>query len=53
MEQSIAATTLRGFVEVAKTDHLVFKLQIDKAFFGLNNMTPTDVVDQTACRLGK
>lgn len=53
MERSISASTLRSFVEVAKMDHLVFKFEIYKAFFGLNSMSANDMVDQTACRLGK
>jgi hypothetical protein len=53
MEHSISASTLRSFVEVAKIDHLVFKFQIYKAFFGLNNLSVNDITDHTACRLGK
>jgi hypothetical protein len=53
MEQSIAASTLRSFVEVAKLDHLMFKFDIYKAFFGLSEMGADEVVDPTACRLGK
>ncbi len=53
MEHSLSASTLRFFVEVVKIDHLVFKFQIYKAFFGLNKMNANEVADQTACRLGK
>ncbi|OHC64279.1 MAG: hypothetical protein A3H93_05395 [Rhodocyclales bacterium RIFCSPLOWO2_02_FULL_63_24] len=53
MEHFIATTTLRGFVEVAKMDHLVFKFAVYKAYFGLNNISASDLADQTSCRLGK
>ena len=53
MEDSISSSTLRSFVEVAKMDHLVFKFEIYKAFFGLNALTVNDLADQTSCRLGK
>ncbi len=53
MEYAIAASTLRSFVEVAKMDHLIFKFEIYKAFFGLNNKTANDLTDHTGCRLGK
>jgi DNA repair exonuclease SbcCD ATPase subunit len=53
MEDSISASTLRSFVEVAKVDHLVFKFQVYRAFLGLNNMGAGELADQTACRLGK
>jgi chromosome segregation ATPase len=53
MEHSISTSTLRSFVEVAKMDHLIFKFQIFKTFFGLNNMSANELTDQTDCRLGK
>lgn len=53
MEETISASALRCFVEVAKVDHLIFKFEIYKAFFGLNDKTEHDVVDHTSCRLGK
>lgn len=53
MDQTIAAATLRSFVEVAKMDHVLFKFEIYKAFFGLNSINAADVVDHTQCRLGK
>ena len=53
MEQAIAASTLRSFVEVAKMDHLIFKFNIYKAFFRLNQLTSSDITDHTGCRLGK
>lgn len=52
-ELSLTSTTLRSFVELTKIDHLVFKFEIYKAFFGLNQLGANDVADQTTCRLGK
>jgi chromosome segregation ATPase len=52
-EQSLTSTTLRSFIELTKIDHLVFKFEIYKAFFGLNQLGPNEVADQTMCRLGK
>jgi len=53
MEETISASTLRCFVEVAKVDHLIFKFEIYKAFFGLNDKNANDLSDHTHCRLGK
>jgi hypothetical protein len=53
MEQAIAASTLRSFVEVAKMDHVLFKFEIYKAFFGLNDKSVGDISDHTQCRLGQ
>jgi len=53
MEETISASTLRCFVEVAKVDHLIFKFEIYKAFFGLNDKNANDLTDHTHCRLGK
>jgi len=53
MEQAISATTLRAFVELAKLDHLIFKFEIYKVFFGLSEKTSDDLASHTACRLGK
>jgi len=53
MEETISASTLRCFVEVAKVDHLIFKFEVYKAFFGLNDKTDKDLSDHTMCRLGK
>lgn len=53
MEQATAASTLRGFVEAAKVDHLLFKFEIYKAYFGLGEKPPAELDDQTQCRLGR
>lgn len=53
MEEVIAGTALKSFVEVAKVDHLVFKFRIYLGLFDLENVSPSSVAQHTACRLGK
>ena len=53
MTQTIAATALRSFVETAKEDHLVFKMEIYRVFLGVSDKGPDDFSSHTACRLGK
>lgn len=53
MEGAISEAALRTFVELAKIDHLVFKFEIYKVFFGLSDKTPADISHHTQCRLGK
>lgn len=50
---TIAATALRSFVETAKLDHLVFKMEVYKVFMGLSSKTPSDFASHKECRLGK
>ena len=53
MENAIAASSLRSFVEVAKIDHLIYKFEIYKVFMGLSTKTASDFALHTHCRLGK
>jgi len=53
MEEVIAGSALKSFVEVAKIDHLVFKFKIYLGLFDLENIRPEKVAMHTACRLGK
>ncbi len=53
MMQTIAATALRSFVETAKKDHLVFKMEIYRVFMGVSEKNADDFASHTACRLGK
>ena len=48
-----AATALRSFVETAKLDPLVFKMEVSKVFMGLSSKAPTDFSSHKNCRLGK
>jgi hypothetical protein len=53
MTQTIAATALRSFVETAKKDHLVFKMEIYRVFMGISDKNADDFSSHTTCRLGK
>jgi hypothetical protein len=53
IEHTISVSALRTFVELAKLDHLVFKFEIYKVFFGLSEKTADELAHHTACRLGK
>lgn len=53
MEVTINAGALRGFVELAKADHLVYKFNIYRVLMGKSDMTADDFADHTSCRLGK
>ncbi len=53
MEETISAGALRGFVELAKIDHLVFKFNIYQSLMGHSTLTAHDLSDHHNCRLGK
>ncbi|MEW5771569.1 MAG: methyl-accepting chemotaxis protein [Pseudomonadota bacterium] len=53
MVNTIAASALRSFVETAKVDHLVFKMEIYKVFLGISDKQEGDFASHTGCRLGK
>jgi hypothetical protein len=53
MEEVIATSALRSFIEVAKVDHLVFKFKIYLGLFGIEEIHPGQVASQSECRLGK
>ena len=52
-ELTIAVSALRGFTELAKLDHLVFKFEIYKVFIGISDKTSNDFASHKSCRLGK
>jgi len=53
MEGVISAAALRSFVELAKTDHLVYKFNVYQVMMSVSDMRLDDFVDHTRCRLGK
>lgn len=53
MEQLIAGSALKSFVELAKVDHLVFKFRIYIGLFDLESVDPRQVASHQTCRLGK
>jgi len=52
IEQNIARSALQGFCELAKVDHLTFKMQVYQVVLGLS-ATTTDHSDHRNCRLGQ
>lgn len=50
---TIRATALRSFVEVAKIDHLVYKMEIYKVLMGHSDKAAGDFASHHECRLGK
>jgi hypothetical protein len=50
---TIRATALRSFVEVAKLDHLVFKMEVYKVLMGASEKTSDNFASHQECRLGK
>lgn len=52
-EKSTSAASLRGFCELAKVDHILFKFRMYRVLFGLSKETSHDFCDHRACRLGK
>jgi hypothetical protein len=53
MEKAISAGALRSFVELAKTDHLLYKFEIYRVLMGRTDKQLEDFADHHHCRLGK
>jgi hypothetical protein len=53
MEQSIAASALRGFCELVKVDHLIFKFRLYQVLFGISHESESQFASHQECRLGK
>ena len=53
MEQAIAGSALRGFCELAKVDHLLYKFRVYKVLFGISDENKSQFASHTICRLGK
>lgn len=51
--QMLNSVSLRSFVETAKIDHLVYKQDIYRVFFGLSDKKAEEFANHTHCRLGK
>ncbi|MDD5249464.1 MAG: methyl-accepting chemotaxis protein [Rhodocyclaceae bacterium] len=50
---TIRGTALRTFVELAKLDHLIFKMEVYKVLMGVSEKSGSDFASHTGCRLGK
>lgn len=53
MHNTITAAALKSFVETAKVDHLIYKLDIYKIFMGISDKKADDFASHTTCRLGQ
>lgn len=53
MSETIAASALCSFVEIAKFDHLMFKLDVYKVVLGIAARSPAEFSGHASCRLGK
>jgi hypothetical protein len=53
MARVIAQGTNTSFMEVVKLDHIVFKLDVYKAFIGYHDLSSDKVSSHQHCRLGK
>ncbi len=47
------SSSIRGFVELTKTDHMVYKFQIYQVLMGVSDKKADEFSDHTSCRLGK
>ena len=50
---TIRTAALRTFVELAKLDHLIYKLEVFKVLMGTSTRTADSFASHTECRLGK
>ena len=53
MERTIAGGAMRGFCELVKMDHLIYKFRVYKVLFGLSHEPDSAFASHQACRLGK
>jgi len=53
MERTISAAALRGFCELAKVDHVIYKFRVYRVLFSLSDEKTDQFADHTMCRLGK
>lgn len=53
IEQSVAASALRGFCELVKVDHLIYKFRVYQVILGLSEEDESHFASHHECRLGK
>ncbi len=53
MEHAIASSAMLSNVELANIEELSLKLEVYKVFMGVSLISPDDLPDYTACRLGQ
>jgi len=50
---TMGTSSIRGFVELTKTDHMLYKFHIYQILMGTSDKNPEEFADHTSCRLGK
>lgn len=53
MELSIALSADKSFIHTVKLDHVVWKTEVYRLFWGVSDKNISDFTDHTQCRLGK
>ncbi|MCB1915643.1 MAG: CZB domain-containing protein [Rhodocyclaceae bacterium] len=53
MAAVMQGAAVRSFVELAKFDHLIFKMEVYRAVAGHSDKTASELSSHTSCRLGK
>ena len=53
MNRAVSSAAFCSFIETAKVDHLVYKMEIYKVLMGLSEKKEADFADHHQCRLGK
>jgi hypothetical protein len=53
IEEMVSASALRGFCELAKVDHLIFKLRVYQVLLGNSQDDESQFASHTGCRLGR
>ncbi|MCB1886114.1 MAG: CZB domain-containing protein [Rhodocyclaceae bacterium] len=53
MAAVMQGSAVQSFVELAKFDHLIYKMEVYRAVSGHSEKGPSDFSSHTACRLGK
>lgn len=53
LNKTISSVSLNSFVETAKVDHLVYKMEIYKVLMGTSNKGESDFASHHQCRLGQ
>ncbi|MBI1905396.1 MAG: CZB domain-containing protein [Rhodocyclales bacterium] len=53
IERAVSVSALRGFCELAKVDHLIYKFNVYKVLFGLSGSGEDSLPSHQNCRLGE
>jgi len=53
LDETLSASALKSFAELAKVDHLAWKMEVYKILMGVSDKTASDLADHKICRLGR